>query len=212
MKLSNIRAEYTQSTLSETDLHSDPFQQCEKWLNEAIAAEFPHPNAMMLATVDPHTLQPSARIVLLKDLNQRGFFFYTNSLSRKGKEMQSNPKVGLSFFWDRLERQIHIEGEAQIVESKVSDQYFASRPRASQISAWASHQSTIVANRQTLEQQQEQMSKQFADGTVPRPIHWHGYCVVPHRIEFWQGRPDRMHDRLCYIKEGNSWKITRLSP
>jgi len=212
MRFSDIRTEYTLSSLNESDVDSNPIVQCQKWLEEVVIAKFPHPNAMMLTTADPNTLQPSARIVLLKDLDEQGFYFYTNSLSHKGKEIAANPKVSLSFYWDVLERQIHVQGEAHIVPAELSDAYFAKRPRDAQISTWASQQSEIVPDRAYLDKLHQQWQVKFANQPVPRPPHWHGYCVVPNKIEFWQGRAGRLHDRLCYQRNQDRWQIVRLAP
>jgi len=212
MNLAELRIEFMRAGLSEAEVSPNPISQCQKWLADAIAAKFIQANAMTLATVDHETLQPSARIVLLKDLNEQGFFFYTNSLSQKGREIHQSPKVSLLFYWDQLERQIRIEGSAHIIDNALADQYFASRPRESNIGAWASAQSEIIENRQALESHYQELVKKFAGQPVPRPPHWRGYCVQPHKIEFWQGRPNRLHDRLCYSKHNDRWQINRLAP
>lgn len=212
MNLAELRTEFMRAGLNEADVASDPVVQCQKWLEEAVAAEFIQPNAMTLATANRQTGQPSARIVLLKDLSEEGFIFYTNAHSHKGEDMRSNAKVSLLFYWDELERQIRVEGEVSIIDAARADRYFASRPRESNLGAWASQQSQVIAGRHILEQRCQELAHQFNKQTVPRPPHWQGYCVHPHKIEFWQGRANRLHDRLCFVRQNDDWQLIRLAP
>lgn len=196
--------------LQESDLDSNPLKQFEKWFEEVLASGLEEPNAMVLSTVNEG--KPSARIVLLKDLDS-GFKFFTNYGSKKGQEMEENPQVALTFFWKELERQVRIEGLVEKVSADESDEYFKSRPRGSQIGAWVSHQSAAIASREVLEATNAELEARFEGKEIQRPDHWGGYRVIPTYIEFWQGRPSRLHDRLAYTKkEDNSWKIERLSP
>ncbi len=208
--LAQLRVDYQRAALSERDAAADPFAQFKRWLDEAIAARVPEPNAMTLATVDGES-RPSARIVLLKAFDERGFVFHTNYDSRKGREVAANARVALLFFWPELERQIRIEGDAQPVTSAESDAYFGARPRASQIGAWASPQSAPIPDRAWLEARTAEMSGRF-DASVPRPERWGGLRVSPDRFEFWQGRPSRLHDRLVWSRDGERWSILRLAP
>jgi len=210
-KLFDLRHHHDLGSLDPDNLDPNPINQCHKWIDEAIAAGFYQANAMAVCTVDS-TGQPSSRIVLLKELNKDGFYFYTNYQSRKAVDITDNSKVALLFYWDRLERQIRVEGIASQVSKEISDHYFANRPRDSQIGAWASPQSTVIERYQDLKDNEAYYQKAFADQKVLRPEHWGGYIVKAHRIELWQGRPNRLHDRLCYIKEHNNWIIKRLAP
>ena len=190
----------------------EPISLMQSWLDLAEAAEYPNPFAMTLATVDPDG-NPSARVVLLKALDEQGVVFYTNYLSRKSRAIEKHPKVALVFHWDFLTRQIVIEGTVTIISEEESDAYFASRPRASQIGAWASEQSEPVADRATLDASFTKYEEQYDGITIPRPPHWGGYRVSLDRVEFWLGRPFRLHDRMVYTPDGNSgWKIQRLYP
>lgn len=200
-----------QGALSEQDVLPDAIQQFEKWWSEAVEAEIDEPNAMTLATVNEQGF-PSARIVLVKDISDEGFSFFTNYKSNKANEIASHNRVALSFFWKELERQVRIEGVIEKLSAEASDTYFASRPRGSKIAAWSSPQSEVIADRSVLENNEETFTEEFLDKEVTRPPHWGGYLVKPVSIEFWQGRSSRMHDRLKYIKEGNDWKIVRLAP
>jgi pyridoxamine 5'-phosphate oxidase len=208
--LAQLRVEYKRTALCEVDASPDPFRQFARWFDEAVSAAIPEPNAMTLATVDA-TGRPAARVVLLKGVDERGLVFHTNYDSRKGRELHDDPRVALLFFWAELERQVRIEGVAERVDAALSDAYFAVRPRASQLSAWASPQSAPVADRAWLEAQVVAMQARFA-ADVPRPPNWGGIRVVPGRFEFWQGRASRLHDRLVWTRAGDQWTIGRLAP
>jgi pyridoxamine 5'-phosphate oxidase len=210
--LAEIRKEYSKATLDITNVSNDPIAQFNKWFDEAIKAKVLEPNAMSLATVS-NDQRPSCRIVLLKGIEENKFLFYTNYQSHKGKELENNPVCALTFFWPELERQIRIEGIAGRVSENKSIEYFQSRPLDSQISAWASPQSSIIQNRIILEDRVKQIEKKFEGNKVlPKPHQWGGYEVDPLLIEFWQGRQSRLHDRLEYIKVDGSWKAHRLAP
>lgn len=211
MKLSEIRKEYTIKSLDFNDVSFDPFLQFRVWLDEAIDSEVPEVNAMCLSTIGLNGF-PNGRIVLLKEMDH-GFVFFTNYESEKGQEIHSNPKGSLTFFWPELERQVRIMGQIEKVSDKESDAYFHSRPKGSQIGAWTSPQSQKIENREELNSRQEMMEKRFDTDAITRPSHWGGYRLLPIRIEFWQGRPSRLHDRICYElnSEGN-WVISRLAP
>jgi pyridoxamine 5'-phosphate oxidase len=209
----DLRREYHRAALTETDVDPDPFRQFDRWLSEAIRAEVPEPTAMTLATADAEG-RPAARIVLLKGADAHGFVFFTNYDSRKGRELAARPKAALLFHWVELERQVRIEGSVTKVTAAVSDAYFASRPLASRIGAWASPQSRAIPDRAWLESEftaaQQRLSANGPD--VPRPAHWGGYRLAPAALEFWQGRSSRLHDRICYRSEGAHWRIERLAP
>jgi pyridoxamine 5'-phosphate oxidase len=196
--------------LSETAADRDPFRQFQRWFDEAVQAKLPLPNAMTLATVTPAGA-PSARVVLLKGVENGGFVFYTNYRSRKGRELAAHPAACLVFQWVDLERQVRIEGAVRAVSAAASDAYYASRPLGARLSAWASAQSEKVPSRAALEKAVSEVRARYADNP-PRPAHWGGYCVVPRSIEFWQGRADRLHDRLLYTRAGAVWTIERLAP
>ena len=211
--IADLRQNYTLAGLSEADVDTDPLKQFAVWFQQALDADLIEPNAMTLATATPDG-KPTARIVLLKGVNQGGFVFYTNYKSQKGQQLIANPHAALVFFWDKLERQIRIEGEVAKLATKESEAYFHSRPQASQLGAWASAQSRVIPNRQVLEQQLADLETKYkGDATVPLPEHWGGFRVIPNRIEFWQGRPNRLHDRLVYEQKADgNWQIARLSP
>ena len=210
--LAEIRKEYSKATLDITNVAKDPIDQFTKWFDEAIKAKVLEPNAMSLATVSNDN-RPSCRIVLLKGIEENKFLFYTNYQSHKGKELENNPVCALTFFWPELERQVRVEGIAGRVGENQSMEYFQSRPLGAQVSAWASPQSSIVENRTILEERVKQIEKRFeGDQVLPRPHQWGGYAVDPHMIEFWQGRENRLHDRLEYMRVEGSWKIHRLAP
>ena len=212
MSLSDLRREYALAGLKESDLDSNPFNQFDKWFQQALAAGLPEPNAMTLATA---TLdgKPSARIVLLKGFDERGFVFFTNYESQKGRELLANPQAALVCYWIELERQVRISGRVSRVSAEESEEYFQSRPLGSQLGAWASQQSEVVDGRKTLEDRLEQLTREYQTKPVPLPPYWGGYRVAPETIEFWQGRPNRLHDRLRYTLQTNHhWLIERLSP
>ncbi len=212
MTLADIRKEYAKAQLDEQSVDKNPLVQFKRWMDEALAAQLPEPTAMNLATVTPDG-RPSARTVLLKGMAQGQFQFYTNYQSQKGIELANNPACALTFFWPELERQVRIEGLAQRLEAAASEAYFQSRPRSSQIGAWASPQSAVISHRDLLEKRVAEIEKRFANTAVlPKPQQWGGYGVVPHEIEFWQGRPSRLHDRLVYYWVDNGWQIKRLAP
>jgi pyridoxamine 5'-phosphate oxidase len=211
-KLADLRKEYARASLDVTTVFADPILQFEKWFKEALEAGVVEPNAMHLSTVNAQG-RPSGRIVLLKDVESGRFVFYTNYQSKKGNELDQNPSCALTFFWPDLERQVRIEGVSDRIAAITSDRYFQSRPRGSQIGAWASPQSAIIDSRLILEQRATQMEKKFENEKVlPRPNQWGGYQVDPLMIEFWQGRPSRLHDRIQYVKVDGSWRIYRLAP
>lgn len=211
MKLSEIRKEYTIKSLDFNDVSFDPFHQFRVWLDEAIDSEVPEVNAMCLSTLGLNGF-PNARIVLLKEMDH-GFVFFTNYESEKGQEINANPKASLTFFWPELERQVRIMGQIEKVSESESDTYFHSRPIGSQIGAWTSPQSQTIADREELNAKLELMEKRFSTEKISRPPYWGGYRLLPLRVEFWQGRPSRLHDRICYQKsEAGKWEITRLAP
>lgn len=210
MKLSEIRKEYTTKSLDVNDVSTDPIRQFKSWLEEAIDSEVPEVNAMCLSTLGLDGF-PNSRIVLLKEVDQ-GFVFFTNYESEKGREIAATPKASITFFWPELERQVRIKGTLEKVDAEVSDRYFHSRPRASQIGAWASPQSQSIPDRQVLTDRQSQFEQKFSTEELTRPSHWGGYRLNPFRIEFWQGRPSRLHDRICYTQAEDGWQITRLAP
>ena len=212
MNVESSRHHYEQAELTEESLHKNPIVQLQRWLDEAYADEsVREPNAMCVATVDSEG-QPSARIVLLRGLDDRGLVFYTSYFSRKGRELHDNPRIAAVFYWPMLERQVRVEGTVTQVSDDESDAYFESRPRGHRLSAWASEQSEPIESRAILDERLAHFDERFGDDEVPRPHSWGGYLIVPARIEFWQGRPNRMHDRLLYTREGRDWTIARLQP
>ncbi len=209
---SNLTQQYTRGKLEREDLNANPVTQFAGWFEEARQAGLDEPTAMMLATVSADG-RPLQRTVLLKSFDGKGFVFYTNYESTKAKHISENPSVCLIFPWLKLERQVIIQGKAMRMSSTESFKYFASRPRGSQIGAWISPQSTVISNRALIEQKFEEMKRKFASGEIPLPSFWGGYRVIPEKIEFWQGRPNRLHDRFLYSKSsGNTWEINRLAP
>jgi pyridoxamine 5'-phosphate oxidase len=210
--LADLRINYSRGALDAADVDPNPIRQFETWFAQALDAKLPEPNAMTLATVDSSG-RPSARIVLIKGVDERGFVFFTNYESRKGREIAGNPHASLLFHWIELERQVRIEGKIVKTSDAESDTYYASRPLGSRIGAWASDQSQPLDSRETLEAREREMVAKYGE-EPPRPPHWGGYRVVPDVIEFWQGRPSRLHDRIVYSREGadSSWHITRLAP
>ncbi|MCE7060266.1 pyridoxamine 5'-phosphate oxidase [Dyadobacter sp. CY343] len=210
-KIAGIRYDYSLKGLNEVDLDTNPLKQFKLWFDEAVLAGVSEANAMLLSTVSNG--RPSARIVLLKDLTETGFSFFTNYQSKKGRDMEENNQVALTFFWKELERQVRIEGIVVKTSPEESSEYFAVRPRGSQIGAWVSEQSEVIPDRAFLEEKTREFEDRFEGHEVPRPPHWGGYRVIPERMEFWQGRPSRLHDRLVFEKgKSGNWKIERLSP
>jgi pyridoxamine 5'-phosphate oxidase len=210
MNIAELRQEYMRAGLSERDADADPIRQFERWFEDALRARLPLPNAATLATVTPAGA-PSARVVLLKGIDRGGFLFFTNYLSRKGRELEARAAACLVFLWSELERQVRIEGGVEKVSAAESDEYFATRPLGARLSAWASQQSEPVADRGALEQAM-QAARRRHGAEPPRPPHWGGYRVVPQAMEFWQGRADRLHDRLVYRLSTGGWRIERLAP
>lgn len=212
LDLQSLRTEYTKGGLEREDLHANPIEQFNRWMQQTVAAQLPDPNAMTIATVDA-TGQPSQRIVLLKQLDDRGFVFFTNLNSHKAQDLKQNPKISLHFPWYFLERQVKVCGVAEQLSTADVLKYFVTRPRDSQLGAWASQQSRPISSRALLLQQFESMKNKFAKGEIPVPDFWGGFRVKPHQIEFWQGGAARLHDRFQYnLQPGNSWTIERLEP
>ncbi len=211
MNIADIRKDYMQRSLDLADLSVNPILQFKKWFEEAIQSEVNEPNAMNLATSSPQG-KPSNRIVLLKGVDERGFSFFTNYLSHKGQSLTANPFAALTFFWPELERQIRIEGRVNKLSTEESELYFNSRPRESQLGAWTSEQSRPINSREELENRFKQLQERYLNQEIPKPPHWGGFIIEPDLIEFWQGRPSRLHDRFEYRKLNNAWEIQRLQP
>ena len=204
------RKEYRAGELLEADVSADPVEQFGRWFADAERAGVPEPTAMTVATADKAG-RPSARVVLLKGFDARGFTFYTNYTSQKGRQLAENPWASLVFYWTQLERQVRVDGRVERVGRDEADAYFHSRPVGSQVGAWTSHQSAVIPSRDVLEEREADLKRRFGD-TVPLPEFWGGFRVVPDAIEFWQGRPSRLHDRLRYAKQGDRWHLDRLAP
>lgn len=208
--LPEMRQDYAAQGLTRADLASEPLEQFRRWFEDARGATR-EPNAMTLATVDPAG-RPSARTVLLKGIDDRGLTFFTNLESHKARELAANPRAALVFWWEPLARQVRFEGEVERVGDAEADAYFATRPRGSQMGAWASAQSTVIPDRAALEAAEQACQARFGDGPVPRPAFWGGFRLVPERVEFWQGRVNRLHDRLRYTRTATAWRVERLAP
>ena len=210
--IQNLRLDYRSASLSKSDVDKNPFKQFSKWFKEALNAKVTEPNAMTIATSSKSGI-PSARIVLLKEFDENGFVFYTNYNSQKGKELEENPNAAIIFFWGDLERQIRIEGTVEKVTEKEATEYFQSRPKGSQLGAHTSPQSETIPNRSFLEYKLADLEKEYHYKDIPKPTHWGGYRVIPNKIEFWQGRTSRLHDRIVYLKNNDqSWRFERLAP
>jgi len=209
--IKNLRREYKLNKLSEETVHKNPFNQFEKWFEEVLKVGLIEPNAMILATADDKA-KPSVRVVLLKGLSKKGFTFFTNYRSRKGKSLSKNSSASLLFFWAELERQVRVEGKIKKVFRAESQKYFNTRPIESRLAAWASSQSEVIPDRDYLEKRFQKFEKQFKGKKIPMPQNWGGFILVPEYFEFWQGRESRLHDRICYKKVNKKWKIFRLAP
>lgn len=211
LSIADLRREYAHARLDEKDVSLDPFAEFARWFAEAQAAEVEEVNAMVLATATPDGW-PSARVVLLKGFDERGFVFFTDYRSRKGVELDANPRAALVLFWSEVERQVRIAGTVTRTSTEESDLYYRSRPLGSRLGAWVSHQSRPIASREVLEAELREVERRLAGGEVPLPPHWGGYRVRPESFEFWQGRESRLHDRIRYLRDGERWTIERLSP
>lgn len=209
--LAELRNEYARASLDERDVLPDPIREFERWLEQAMRAELVEPTAMTLATASPDGA-PSARIVLLKGLDERGFVFFTDYRSQKGAELDANPRGALVFFWKELERQVRVTGTVARTGRDESEAYYRTRPLPSRLGAWASHQSRPIADRAWLEERLREATARYAGSEPPLPPHWGGYRLTPATVEFWQGRPSRLHDRIRYVRDGERWRIERLAP
>lgn len=211
ISLADLRREYTLGGLRRADLLPDPIAQFRKWFDEAMRAEVLEPNAMTLATANAQG-EPSSRTVLIKAVDERGFVFFTNYESRKGRDLTANPKASATFYWRELERQVNVFGTVTKVPRAESETYFQSRPLGSQYAAWASTQGAVVSDRTSLESKLAEIKEKYSTRKVPLPAYWGGYVIAPYAVEFWQGRPNRLHDRFRYLKQADRWQIDRLSP
>ena len=211
MSIADIRREYAHARLDESNVNADPVAEFDLWFSQALEAKVLEPNAMALATSTPEG-SPSVRIVLLKGYDQRGFVFFTDYRSRKGSELESNPHAALAFYWGELERQVRITGSVERTSQEESEKYYRSRPLGSRLGAWVSHQSRVIPSRAPLETGLREVKERFSTDDVPLPPHWGGYRLRPVEVEFWQGREDRLHDRIRYLREGEGWRVDRLSP
>ncbi|MFZ5623269.1 MAG: pyridoxamine 5'-phosphate oxidase [Gemmatimonadota bacterium] len=211
MTIADLRREYARARLDESDVDPDPIVEFRRWFDDAIRAEVLEPNAMTLATATPDGM-PSARIVLLKGVDAAGFTFFTDYRSQKGRELEANPRAALVFYWPEIERQVRVTGKVSMVARAEAAAYFRTRPEGSRLGAWTSHQSEVIPNRAALEERLASVTQRFAGQDIPLPPHWGGFRVAPETIEFWQGRPNRLHDRLRYVREAEGWRVERLSP
>ena len=209
--INTVRREFADQPLNLEAVNEDPYEFFEKWFDEAVGAEVLDPYAMNLATVNKQG-RPGVCVVYMRDITNKGLVFYTNYNSRKGLDLEENPAVSVNFFWVELDRQIRFTGVVEKVSDNLSDEYFAQRPRPSQISAWASDKSKAIDDREYLDKQYKVYEEKFKDKTVPRPSHWGGYRIKPDAIEFWQGRPNRLHDRIVFYKSNDAWTKKRLAP
>jgi pyridoxamine 5'-phosphate oxidase len=210
-KVANLRREYARERLDESSVGPDPIAQFGRWFEEALKAEVMEPNAMSLATASADGA-PSARVVLLKGYDERGFVFFTDYRSQKGVELTANPRAALVLYWPELERQVRITGTTSPIAREESEAYYRTRPRGSRLGAWISHQSQVIASRKVLDDRVPELEETFPGDDIPLPAYWGGFRVAPERIEFWQGRENRLHDRIRYVWEEGSWRIERLSP
>ena len=211
MSIADIRRTYSHARLDESNVSADPAAEFDLWFKQAVEAKVLEPNAMALATSTPEGT-PSVRMVLLKGYDERGFVFFTDYRSRKGLELTNNPRAALAFYWGELERQVRITGSVERTSQEESDQYYRSRPLGSRLGAWVSHQSRVITSRALLETGLEEVKQRFSADDIPLPPHWGGYRLRHVEVEFWQGREDRLHDRIRYLREGERWRIERLSP
>ena len=209
--ISHLRREYAHARLDEASVGPDPIAQFGRWFEEALKAQVMEPNAMTLATATADGV-PSARVVLLKGFDEQGFVFFTDYRSQKGTELRANGRAALVLHWPELERQVRITGAASVIEQAESEAYYQSRPRGSRLGAWISHQSQVIASRKVLDDRIPELEETFPGDDIPLPAYWGGFRVVPERIEFWQGRENRLHDRIRYVRDGDQWRIERLSP